>query len=289
MSIVKLKTELSSKLPMVFPGITLGKILQKMYKNKHITDQEKTRVLKTTTKVPVVWNTQAEYKLLTFNLNKIQVIDILTAFHPRYYLSHFSALYLHELINHRPEEYFLSTEIVGKTPTHSKENISERIHQAFLKSPRKTSKYFMYQKTKITLLKKQDLKRIGVNNKLMKIDETKQIKIFFTSLERTLLDSIISPHYSGGIKTVINSFSKARINIDKLYKIYKAYSPCYPYWQSIGFLLSKLKEPSFSKRWLKYFSSPKIKFYLDKNFNEDWLYDLKWKIHYPKGVINDNR
>ncbi len=289
MSIAKFKTELSSKLPMVFPEITLEKLLQKMHKNKRITDQEKTRILRAVTEVPVVWNATADYKLLTFNLNKIQIIDILTAFHPRYYLSHFSALYLNELTNHRPEEYFLSKEIVGRIPTHSKEKISAKIHQAFLKSPRKTSKYFMYQKTKITLLEKQDLGKIGVKNKLLKIDKTRQVKIFFTSLERTLIDSLISPHYSGGIKTLINAFAKARININKLYKVYEAYSPFYPYWQSIGFLLSRLKEPHISKKWLNYFSSPKITFYLDKNFNKNWSYDSKWKIHYPKGVIDDNR
>ena len=284
--IKKIKEELSLKLPLVFSETVFEKTLHKILQKNRITDEIIiTSLNKTIEKVPLKWNTKADYKLLTFNSSKIQIIDILAAFEPLYYLSHFSALYLHELTNHRPEEYFLSKEITRRTPLHSKEKIPEKIHQAFLKAPRKTSKYLTYQKTKITLLEKQDLEKIGVKKKSLKIEEKRQINISVTSLERTLIDSIISPHYSGGIKTVINAFSKARININQLYKIYKIYSPYYPYWQSIGFLLHKLKKPDVSKKWLQYFSSPKIVFYLDKNVNEDWSYDSKWKIYYPKGII----
>lgn len=283
----KIRKELSIKLPVVFSKTILKKRLQQMYRSGLIAPETETAILNKTRKIPLKWNKKVEYKLLTFDLNKVQIIDILAAFQPKYYLSHFSALYLHELTNHRPEEYFLSKEIIGRNPPHSKVKVHERIQQAFLKSPRKTSHYLTYNKTKITLLEKQDLNKIGIKNKSLKVDEKRQINVYFTSLERTLIDSIISPHYSGGIKTVINAFFKSRINIDNLYKIYKAYSPFYPYWQSIGFLLHRLKPPSASKKWLQYFSSPKMKFYLDKSFNETWSYDLRWKVYYPKGLIDD--
>ena len=284
--IKKAQKELSLKLPLVFSGTVFKKTLYKILQKNRVTDEIIiTSLNKMVKKVSLKWNTTVDYKLLTFDSGKIQIIDILAAFQPLYYLSHFSALYLHELTNHRPEEYFLSKEIIGRTPIHSKNKMSEKIRQAFLKAPRKTSKYFTYQKTKITLLEKQDLGKIGVKKRSLKIEEERQVNISFTSLERTLIDSIISPHYSGGIKTVINAFSKARININQFYKIYKAYSPYYPYWQSIGFLLYKLKKSNVSKKWLQYFSSPKITFYLDKNFNENWDYDSKWKMYYPKGLI----
>ena len=284
--IKNIQKELSLKLPLVFSETAFKKALHKILQKNRITDEIIiTSLSKTVEKVPLKWNTKADYKLLTFNSGKIQIIDILAAFQPLYYLSHFSALYLHELTNQRPEEYFLSKEVMGRTPIHSKEKIPEKIRQAFFKSPRKTSKSLSYQKTKITLLEKQDLEKIGVKKKSLKIEEKRQVNISFTSLERTLIDSIISPHYSGGIKTVINAFFKARININHLYKIYKVYSPYYPYWQSIGFLLYKLKKSDVSKKWLQYFSSPKMEFYLDKNFNENWDYDPKWKMYYPKGLI----
>ena len=284
--IKKAQKELSAKLPLVFSETVFKKALYKILQKNRITDEIIiTRLNNMVKKVPLKWNTKTDYKILTFDSGKIQIIDILAAFQPSYYLSHFSALYLHELTNHRPEEYFLSKEITGRTPIHSKDKMSEKIRQAFLKAPRKTSKHLTYQKTKITLLEKQDLGKTGVKKRSLKIEEERQVNISFTSLERTLIDSIISPHYSGGIKTVINAFSKARINTNQLYKIYKAYSPYYPYWQSIGFLLYKLKKPDVSKKWLQYFSSPKMTFYLDKNFNENWDYESKWKIYYPKGLI----
>ena len=284
----RIKKEISTELPIIFTQTMLEEHLQKMYQAGLIPNVTKTSILNETVEVSLKWNKKTEYKFLTFNSKKVQIIDILTAFQPKYYLSHFSASYLHELTNHRPEEYFLSKEIIGRKPSHSKLKLHDRIQQTFLKSPRKTSKHLTYQKTKITLLEKQDLKKIGIKNKLLTVDKTRQVNILFTSLERTLIDSIISPHYSGGIKTVINAFFRARINIDKLYKVYKAYSPFYPYWQSIGFLLHRLKPSSVSsKKWAQYFSSPKMKFYLDRNFNENWAYDSKWKIYYPKGLIDD--
>ena len=284
--IKKVKRELSLQLPLVFSEIVFTRKLRNTLLKHRITDEAIiTDLNKIIKKVQLKWNTKVDYKLLTFDSSKIQIIDILAAFQPLYYLSHFSALYLHELTNHRPEEYYLSKEITGRIPVHSKEKIIEKIRQAFFKAPRKTSKYLTYQKTKIILLEKQDLGKIGVKKKSLKVGEKRQIKISCTSLERTLIDSVISPHYSGGIKTVISAFSKARININQLYKIYKAYSPYYPYWQSIGFLLYKLKKPDVSKKWLQYFSSPKIVFYLDKNFNENWVYDSKWKVYYPKGLL----
>ena len=276
------------ELPIIFSQIILEKYLKKMLQSEDIPPITKSAILNQTIQVSLKWNKKPEYRFLTFNPKKVKIIDILVAFQPQYYLSHFSALYLHELTKHRPEEYFLSKEIVGNKPSHSNLKIPEKIKQAFLKSHRKTSKYLSYQKTKITLLEKQDLNRIGVKNKFLTVDKARNIKISFTSVERTLIDSIISPHYSGGIKTVINAFFKARINIDKLYEIYKAYSHFYPYWQSVGFLLDRLKSPSVSKKWLQRFSSPKMTFYLDKNFNdENWAYNSKWKIYYPKGLVDD--
>jgi len=284
--IKNIKRELSLQLPLVFSDTIFKRNLRKILLKHRITDKVIiTDLSEIIEKVQLKWNTKTDYKLLTFDSSKIQIIDILVAFQPLYYLSHFSALYLHELTNHRPEEYFLSKEITGRTPIHSKDKMSEKIRQAFLKAPRKTSKYLTYQKTKIILLEKQDLGKIGVKKRSLNIEKERQVNISFTSLERTLIDSIISPHYSGGIKTVINAFSKARININQLHKIYKTYSPYYPYWQSIGFLLYKLKKSDVSEKWLQYFSSPKMTFYLDKNFNENWNYYAKWKIYYPKGLM----
>ena len=282
----KIKKELCLKLPSVFSEALFKKILHRVLQSNRIKDKAIISILSgAIKKVPLKWNKNIEYDFLSFDLNKIQIIDILAAFQPSYYLSHFSALYLHELTNQKPEEYFLSNEIKGRTPVLTKKRIPEKIHQAFLKTPVKTSKYLTYQNTKITLLEKQDLGKIGVKKKPLKITKKRQVSISVTSLERTLVDSVISPHYSGGIKTVINAFFKARININQLYKVYKTYSPYYPYWQSIGFLLYKLKRSEMSKKWSKYFLAPKITFYLDKNFNDSWDYNSNWKIYYPKGLI----
>ena len=72
----KIRKELSIKLPVVFSKAILGKQLQQMYRSGLIAPETKTAILKKIREIPLKWNKKVEYKLLTFDLNKVQVIDI---------------------------------------------------------------------------------------------------------------------------------------------------------------------------------------------------------------------
>lgn len=284
--ISKIRKEISSILPLVFNERSYQKLLIQLHDEGRIGQSMKKKLLKDAKKLDLKWNTNPEYKLLSLDKDKVAILDILKAFQPAYFFSHHSALYFHQITNQRPEEYFLSKEIKGRIPQHTKDRAPARVRQAFLKAPRKTTKYLRYKKTKINLLEKQDLKRKGIIKIKLQYggQDMDGYEIYLTSMERTLMDSIIKPHYSGGLKTLAMAFSVGKIKVDKLYDIYKTYDPFYPYWQSIGFMLQIYKGEGVARKWLKYFQEPKIDFYLDRGFRDDWLYNPEWKIYYPKGL-----
>jgi predicted transcriptional regulator of viral defense system len=271
----------------VFPEKVLIQDLKKLESNNLISERQRKKLYKDAKSVQLKWNMQAEYKLLSYAFGVKSIFDIFSAIQTKYYLSHHSALYFHGMTDQRPQTYYLSKEIKGREPIHSEQRVQAKILQIFSKTPRVTSNYFEYNKIKVNLLEKQDLNRIGVIQKILKQNETHELKMYLTSVERTFIDIVISPHYSGGLKTVILAYLNSKINLDKLYEIYKVYSPYYPYWQSIGLLLEKTHGMGVSKKWQSKFSNPKEEFYLDRGFRDTWSFDEKWKVYYPEGIFQN--
>ena len=76
--IKKIQEELSLALPLVFSETVFKQALYKILRKYRITDETIiTNLSKTVEKVPLKWNIKTDYKLLTFDSSKIQIIDIL--------------------------------------------------------------------------------------------------------------------------------------------------------------------------------------------------------------------
>lgn len=281
----RLKEELDKKMPLVFSERAYKRELNLLHEAGKIGVTAKKALYKSAEIISLKWNHAAEYKFMSFHPRNIILMDLLFALQPKYFFSHHSALYFNEITDQRPEEYFLSHEHKGRGSVHSSELVPARIRQAFLKAPRKTEKYFEFQKTKIKLLEKQDLDRIGVERRTHVRQGESNQEIYCTSIERTLIDAVISPQYSGGIKTVINAFSTAKYDIKKMLAVYHKYNPYYPYWQSIGLILRHSTGKNIAKEWLDNFGKPEIDFYLDRNFRDDWAFDSECRVFYPKGIL----
>ncbi len=269
-------SELKDGLPTIFSELYLSKVL----KEKNVKPAGRKELFKKTLLLPIKWNLSPEFCFRSFDISNLTSLDILIALQPKYYVSHHTALYFHEITDQDPVNFYLSKEIKGRAPAHSNKFVPAKVRQVFLKDPRKTNNYFKFNKNLFYLIEKQDLKKIGVEKKVI---GNKEIQL--TSIERTLIDIVISPQYGGGIRTVISAFNNIDIDIDKLYEIYSKYDPFYPYWQSIGFLLNSCSRNKLENAWRKKFSIPKNDFYLDRGVRDDWEYNSDWKIYYPKGLI----
>lgn len=189
------------------------------------------------------------------------------------YFSHYTAVMIHDLSYNVAKNIYVSTESTKKIKT-SQALIQQNIDKSFQKRMRTTSRIAEYQNSYIYWLESKNYNKLGIIEKN---------KYKYTDLERTLLDILMRPGYSGGIKEVIDIFSnsKTKLSINRLYKYIKKMDPIYPYHQSIGFILEyiglegKLVD-MFNKLGCQY------DFYLDYNMDiEKCSYSKKWRIYYP--------
>jgi hypothetical protein len=110
-----------------------------------------------------------------------------------------------------------------------------------------------------------------------------------TCVERALIDAVVAPHYNGGVASLCTYFRAARqkIKIEKLLELYSKLDFVYPYAQSIGFFLEKSgMQMQASKVHHKF--PPHRQFYVDHNAKSSWVYDDRWMLFYPKGLVDES-
>ncbi len=241
------------------------------------------KVYHTPKKILLKWNKTAERTLYSFH-KEYEFLDVLEPFCRTHVISHYSALYFNELIEQRPEHYYLTKEIKGRKAIHTDSLNSKTLKQVFMKSPRTTAHFAKFRRKTISFLEKIDLGLWGVGSKRFRFGD-REVVLEITNIERTLIDSLVAPQYAGGINTVIFALDRALINLRDLYKYYELNNFLYPYWQSLGLLLEKVKGMEIAKEWESLFNKRKIDFYFTRGYRSDWEFSEKWKVHYPKGIL----
>lgn len=200
------------------------------------------------------------------------------------YLSHYTAVFLHNLTLNVPKVIYTNTEQYKK-PNKIKQTELKQINidKAFSREFRKTNN-IAYLKDEKNNIKIVMLNGKYTNNSNLELLSVGNSQIPVTNLERTLIDVMVRPDYSGGIPEVINVFKNAKeeISIGRLISILNNLDYIYPYHQSLGFYLELA---GYSENILKRFDHYDFKynFYLtykmiDPSFSE------RWKIYYPNYI-----
>jgi hypothetical protein len=104
-----------------------------------------------------------------------------------------------------------------------------------------------------------------------------------TGLERTLIDIVVRPEYSGGPYQVLEAYKSAKnkMSVNTLLATLKKLDYMYPYHQAIGFYMQKAGyEPDRLMRIHRL--GMEHDFYLAHSIGET-TYDPMWRLHYPKG------
>jgi hypothetical protein len=109
------------------------------------------------------------------------------------------------------------------------------------------------------------------------------------TLERALIDAVVSPHYNGGITSLCDYFraAKGRVKTQKLLEIYRRLEFVYPYAQAIGLFMEHAGMPGHADE-IRQVYPPRQRFYVDHGAKSTWGYDERWMISYPKGLVDDN-
>jgi len=221
-----------------------------------------------------------------FVFGEPSVYELAVGINKKSYLSHYSAVYLHNLTNNLPKKIFTNVEQAVKyrySPYDPDELEQKNIDLAFSRPMRETNqiaelKIDASNKYKIYMLNGKNHGQVGVGE----ID-INGISLPITTIERTLIDIVVRPNYAGGVNEVLYAFTEAKgkISVNKLLSVLNKMNFIYPYYQLIGFYLEKAGYPESTLKLFKQYEI-KYNFYLtyqmkDKEFSE------RWRVYYPKG------
>lgn len=285
MTFKKLKPLLLSELPAAFNIQVFHKTLGEINSESPVSEETYKKAKELLRKVKTKEHDQRIPSLYTIR-QEITAEDILASYctpGDNQFFSHLSALYLNGLTNQRPTKHYITTETASRDLNSDRSYNHALLLQSFRKPARMTKKKFVYQKNEFYFLEKHHTGKIGLTQRTI---GGIQNRIQVSSIERTLIDTVISPHYSGGIVNVISCFTEAQINISKLKRVYDSYQLLYPYWQSIGLILEKTQSPLTTKKWDDMFSqTKKVQFFLDRQYRPDWETNTSWMVSHPKGLF----
>lgn len=278
---------LRQKFPIVFLKDHTTKYLQQALSKpaREIPQKEQINILRAAKPLRIAWNKPAQGTYMSFK-KEPTVVDLLNGLDlsKGYYLSHLGAIWALATTAKLPHALYITREMPGKSGIRSSFINDENIAKAFTQPARTSNNYITYLGQIIYLLEKKDLKKTDVCQTQKKING-KQYILSHTSLERTFIDCVTAPHYSGGAKGLIANFSNSQLNIKALISTYERLDFLYPYWQSIGFLLDLFGKDEDSQAWFEYFKkASQKKLFLHHEAKKSWVFNEKWQIFYPPSL-----
>ncbi len=222
--------------------------------------------------------------------NKHDIFSIANIIYVNSYFAHYTALSLNQLTVNKSNTIYLKKET--KKPSSSKKNkVNQKtIDIVFSKPMRKSEKiteiYWNNNLYRIVFLEGYLLPE--TNNDLI----NKNNNLFYSGIERTLIDCVIRPSYSGGVTSVLNAFIAAKdtLDIEKMATFMNYLNYFYPYERSIALYM---KFANFPEEKLRHFLSLIKKDEANYNFYLDYQmlkkgFDPDLKIYYPFDLsIND--
>lgn len=218
-------------------------------------------------------------------LDKLNPYEIAHAMFPQEYFCNLSSIYYHSLTNQVPKAIYICTS--AKRINVNTVNNNE-LRRAFIKPHRHTNHVYTLNDYKVIVVERARISDSGVvesHPPSTLLPNTSRV----TCIERALIDAVVSPQYNGGIVSVYTYFRNARdmLNMARLIKIYRQLDFVYPYSQSIGFLLDRAGMPKYASVIYKKFP-PERSFFVDHDAKTSWIYDKKWNLYYPAGLVDED-
>jgi hypothetical protein len=225
---------------------------------------------------------ECPFKLRTYTrytMGEVPLHDFLLYLVPDSYFSHFTALELNEMTTQKPDRIYLNYPQERKTAGEASLD-QTRIDTAFRGPVRVSKNSAVFRGKQILLLNSMGHKDLGI----IEMAGPEKTKIRITDVERTLIDIVARPVYSGGLSNVLAAYRKARekASISRLVKMLKELNFSYPYHQSIGFCLERSGYKGSEITLLRQFPI-KLDFYLDYQMAGTY-YSKDWQLYFPKSL-----
>lgn len=193
------------------------------------------------------------------------------------YLSHGTAVFLHNLTEQIPARIYVNSEQSPKSG--SGHLTQEGINRAFAGKQRESQFVFKFDESEALLLWGKHTGQLEV------VDfEYSGTSLRVTSLERTLIDIAVRPSYAGGVFRVLDAYrgAKDRVSVGTLVATLKKLAYVYPYHQAIGFYMQRAGYAKSQYERLKRLGT-QYDFYLAYGMKEKG-YDAHWRLFFPKSL-----
>jgi hypothetical protein len=220
-------------------------------------------------------------KHVCFIWGESPLLPALLALDPLAYLSHQTALELHQLVPATSNTIYLNTEQVDRPRFEPVQLEQTRIDAAFKRPARESNRTALLHGKQIRLLSGMQSGMLGVINAPFPhaVPDNQPLRV--TSLERTLIDIAVRPAYSGGPHQVLKAYkeAKARTDIRILTAMLHELNYVYPYHQAIGFCLEQAGHDEVALAPLRALPM-EHNFYLAHAMRATTLVP-RWRLHVP--------
>jgi predicted transcriptional regulator of viral defense system len=222
----------------------------------------------------------ARRPMIRYTWGQVPTYDLVLSWHPEAYLSHYTAVYLHDLTEQIPKTIYLNLEQRRKGGL-SGSLTQEGLDAAFKRPMRRSKALAEFRDFEICILGSMGVDNLGV----VEAPGPEGEHVRMTNVERTLIDITVRPGYAGGVFEVLKAFknAKGRVSINRLVAMLKRLDYVYPYHQAIGFYLERAGVYEESSIRLLRKIDMNYDFYLAHGM-KDPDYSKDWRLFFPKGL-----
>jgi predicted transcriptional regulator of viral defense system len=213
--------------------------------------------------------------------------DVLMSLKPNGYLSHHSALHLHNLTQQAPKTFYLNYEQVERPQSGGMTQAS--IDRAFKRAPRKSNTVAQFGDCQICLLNGKQTGNLGVIQNSFIYDGSQTGTLRVTDIHRTLVDAVVRPAYCGNIHEVLLAYRLARehTSVAELALLLERLEHTYPYHQAIGYCLEQAGHTAADMRIFRRLPQ-EFDFYLTPHDGE-FSFVKKWRLFIPSDLRTNGR
>lgn len=217
--------------------------------------------------------------LAVYTWGDIPVLQALLHVKENSYFSHYTAMRWLGLTEQVPNTLYLSHERPGPSANRSELN-QEAIDGAFRSPPRISQNIAQFGDWRVALISSAQAGDEGVVQDVQS-GYGAPTTVRFTNMERTLIDAVVRPSYSGGVGEVAKAFEMAqdRFSANALAFMLRRLDYNYPYHQAIGFYMERAGYRGRQLERFKKLPMP-LDFYLTHGMDQT-RYVRDWKIHVP--------
>jgi hypothetical protein len=204
------------------------------------------------------------------------IYSVALSLKPKSYLTHGSAVVLHDLTDQILKTIYVNYE---QSPKPQGGGLTqESINRAFANRQRQSNLTYKYEDFQIVVINGKHTDRLEVTQ----LPGANGEPLDVTKLERTLIDIAVRPSYAGGVIQVLEAFERAKpvASVNTLVATLKKLNYVYPYHQVIGFYMQRAGYPE--SQWQKLMKlGLQFDFYLTYQLPANKKYDPNWRLYYP--------